>query len=45
MEILKRHLEKLIKTLSSKQKNQLKNRLADLILTNYKKTLDSSPES
>ena len=31
MEILKRHLEKLIKTLSSKQKNQLKNRLDDLI--------------
>ena len=31
MEILKNHLEKLIKTLSSQQRNKLKNRLDDLI--------------
>ena len=31
MEILKKHLEKLIKTLSSQQRNKLKNRLDDLI--------------
>lgn len=31
MEILKKHLEKLIKTLSSQQRNELKNRLGDLI--------------
>ena len=31
MEILKKHLEKLIKTLSSQQRNRLKNRLDDLI--------------
>ena len=31
MEILKKHLEKIIKTLPSQQRNQLKNRLDDLI--------------
>ena len=31
MEVLKKHLEKIIKTLSSQQRNKLKNRLDDLI--------------
>ena len=31
METLKRHLQKLIETLSSQQRNKLKNRLDDLI--------------
>ena len=31
MEILKKQLEKLIRTLSSQQRNKLKNRLDDLI--------------